>query len=112
MSNPSSLSKLITSSNLSKDLTVIKKAWDFSKKSHDGQFRESGEEYFSHPVSVANILAEFHLDAETIVTAILHDVVEDCNVSIDEIKSKFGTKIAELVDGVTKLSQIEIQSHT
>ncbi len=112
MSNPSALSKLITSSNLNYDRTLIKKAWYFSKNSHQGQFRESGEEYFSHPVSVAYILAEFHLDAETIVTAILHDVVEDCNVSIAEIKSKFGSKIAELVDGVTKLSQIEIQSHT
>ena len=110
MLRPNTLLDRITTSNQKKDLSLISKAWNFSEKSHLGQKRKSGENYFSHPLAVANILADLHMDAQTIATALLHDVVEDCNVSIKEIEKDFGKEISELVDGVTKLSQIEVQS--
>ena len=89
---------------------IIRQAWEFSEKSHKGQKRSSGENYFTHPVSVASILSELNLDINTIVTGLLHDVVEDCNVEIDQISTLFGVEVAKLVDGVTKLSKIEMQS--
>ena len=110
MLKPSNLLKKITTNNCEEDFNLISKAWKFSEKSHLGQKRKSGENYFSHPLAVANILADLHMDAPTIVTALLHDVVEDCNVSIKEIENNFGKVISELVDGVTKLSKIEVQS--
>ena len=92
------------------DADVIMRAYAFCKKSHEGQTRSSGEPYYTHPVEVAAILADMHLDPSTIVTALLHDVVEDTSVTLDDIKSLFSEEIANLVDGVTKLTQMEMQS--
>ncbi len=86
---------------------LIQKAYIFSKEAHGSQKRHSGDPYFSHPVAVAEILADLKLDQESIITALLHDVVEDTDVTLDEIEKEFGEGIAKLVDGVTKLGKIE-----
>ena len=88
------------------DEEQIKKAYYFAEKAHEGQFRSSGEPYFSHPVAVASILVNFNMDTESIIASLLHDVVEDTKVSIEEIKNMFNTEVANLVDGVTKLGKI------
>ncbi len=87
--------------------SLIQKAYILSKTAHGNQKRHSGDPYFSHPLAVAEILAELKLDQESIVTALLHDVVEDTDVSLEEIEKDFGENIARLVDGVTKLGKIE-----
>ena len=85
-------------------------AYEFGASAHEGQKRQSGEPYISHPVSVAQELADMHLDAQAIAAAILHDVVEDTEASLDEIREKFGDEVAQLVDGVSKLDQIQFRS--
>jgi len=90
---------------------LIKKAFWLSDKAHRGQFRETGEPFIEHPLEVAIILAELHLDASSIVTALLHDVVEDTSITLQEIKKNFGKSVAFLVDGVTKLSQVKFKSN-
>ena len=89
---------------------LIQKAYIFSKNSHGNQKRHSGDPYFSHPVAVAEILIDLKLDQESIITALLHDVVEDTEVTSEEIEENFGEEIARLVDGVTKLGKIEAVS--
>src|SRR3954469_16881024 len=88
----------------------IREAAEFGAAAHQGQKRLSGEPYISHPVAAAEILAELHLDADTIVGAILHDVIEDTPIAKEEIEAKFGKDVAEIVDGVTKLDQIKFKS--
>ena len=85
------------------DEATLNRAYVFSMKAHGSQVRASGDPYFSHPLEVAGILTKMKLDSDTIVTALLHDVVEDTVSTIDEIEQLFGAKVAELVDGVTKL---------
>lgn len=92
------------------DAEKIEQAYHFAAKLHDGQLRKSGEPYITHPVAVAQILFDLHMDAAIIVAALLHDVVEDTNTSIQEIKDMFGEEVATLVDGVTKLRRIQYQS--
>ncbi len=92
------------------DEGLLNRAYVFSMKAHGSQKRASGDPYFSHPLEVAGILTELKLDAATIATALLHDVVEDTDTPLEEIERQFGPKVAELVDGVTKLSQIEIKA--
>src|SRR5471030_1933606 len=92
------------------DIGRIEEAYHFSGKAHKGQFRDSGEPYISHPLAVAGILADWHLDAQPLMAALLHDVMEDTEVSKDEISQRFGKPVAELVDGVSKLDKIESQS--
>ena len=92
------------------DLDVIKKAYVFSAKVHQGQVRRSGEPYLTHPLEVANILAKMHLDAPSIATGLLHDTVEDTLTTLDEISQIFGPTIAKLVDAVTKLSKLNFTS--
>lgn len=87
--------------------SLIQKAYIFAKEAHGNQKRHSGDPYFSHPVSVAEILTELKLDQESIVTALLHDVVEDTEVTLEEIEKEFGEEVAKLVNGVTKLGKIE-----
>ncbi len=87
------------------------RAYEFGAAAHLGQFRKSGEPYICHPVSVAIILAEMRMDADGITAAILHDVIEDTGISKPELATEFNNEVAELVDGVTKLSKIENQSH-
>jgi GTP diphosphokinase / guanosine-3',5'-bis(diphosphate) 3'-diphosphatase len=88
------------------DLDLLRRAYLFSAMVHKGQVRKSGEPYLAHPLAVANILAEMRLDIVCIVTGLLHDVVEDTSVTLEEIERRFGKEIAHLVDGLTKISQI------
>jgi len=89
---------------------LINRAYVFAMKAHGAQTRESGDPYFSHPLEVAGILTDFNLDTDTIVTALLHDTIEDTSVTLDDIEAQFGKSVARLVDGVTKLTRIEFQS--
>ena len=104
------LIKNLKSSDYKQNYKKINVAWKFAQDAHKGQFRGSGESYFTHPVSVAQILSNLNLDLNTIITGLLHDVVEDCGVSISKISSIFGEEVALLVDGVTKLTKLELQS--
>jgi guanosine-3',5'-bis(diphosphate) 3'-pyrophosphohydrolase len=94
------------------DEAMINRAYVFSMKAHGSQKRASGDPYYSHPIEVAGILTDLHLDDETIVTAILHDTIEDTVATPEEIEKLFGPSVARLVDGVTKLSKIEAQSES
>jgi len=94
------------------DLSLLNAAYTFSLKAHGSQMRQSGDPYFSHPLEVASILAAMKLDPATISTALLHDTVEDTLATIEEIEQNFGGEIARLVDGVTKLSQLDVSSST
>lgn len=89
---------------------LIRRAYAYGKQMHDGQMRQSGEPYFSHPVAVAAILTEQRLDDATIVTALLHDTIEDTKSTYAEIARQFGEEVAELVDGVTKLTNLQLSS--
>lgn len=92
--------------NNSKYVEMIPAAYSFAFKAHKNQKRDSGEPYITHPLAVAEILAELKMDAKTIITGLLHDTIEDTNVKLSDIEKKFSIKIAELVDGVTKFSKI------
>lgn len=93
------------------NIEKIKKAYEYAKQLHEGQYRKSGEEYICHPVAVAEIVAGLELDTDSICAALLHDTIEDCSDKIDleKIKKEFGDQVAELVDGLTKLVQIRIE---
>ena len=92
------------------DIRLIEQACLFSEKAHDGQFRHSGEPYINHPAKVAEILIGLQLDVITVISGILHDVVEDTDVTLEEIEGNFGSEVAKLVDGVTKLGRIKYKS--
>jgi guanosine-3',5'-bis(diphosphate) 3'-pyrophosphohydrolase len=94
----------------SADKNLLFKAYDFSKKAHEIQKRASGEPYFLHPLAVSEILAKLRLDPYSVITGLLHDTLEDTDVVYTDIYDEFGPEIAQLVDGVTKLSRIELQS--
>ncbi len=100
------LIKTIRSYHPSEDTSLIKKAYDVADKQHAGQKRRSGEPYIIHPLCVGIILADLEMDKETIAAALLHDVVEDTGMELSEVDAEFGTEIANLVDGVTKLTQL------
>ena len=89
---------------------LIRRAYDYGLRMHEGQFRKSGEPYFTHPVAVAAILTEQRLDDATIVTALLHDTIEDTKSTYTEVARLFGDEVAELVDGVTKLTNLQLSS--
>src|SRR5690349_463176 len=92
------------------NLDLIRRAYIFSAKEHKGQVRASGEPYLTHPLEVANVLAEMKMDATTVGVGLLHDVVEDTLVSLDDVEKMFGADVAHIVDGVTKISQIQFTS--
>ena len=92
------------------DMEKILRAFDFADAAHAGQLRKSGDPYISHPVEVAKILLTYDCDTDSIVAALLHDTVEDCGVTLDEIKKNFGPDVASLVDGVTKFGKIAVTS--
>ncbi len=94
----------------SHDIELVWQAYRYAFQAHIGATRKTGEPYITHPVSVACILADLHMDVPTLLAALLHDVVEDTDITTDDIKAKFGQQVAELVDGVTKLDKIEFQS--
>lgn len=100
------LKDLIEKKGISYDMELIRKAYDLASESHEGQMRKSGDPYITHPVEVAKILVGLVMDTDTICAALLHDVVEDTDVALSELKKTFGEKVALLVDGVTKLGKI------
>lgn len=89
---------------------LIRRAYDYGRRMHEGQKRRSGEDYFTHPVAVAAILTEQRLDDASLITALLHDTIEDTKSTFSEISAQFGEEIAELVDGVTKLTNLQLSS--
>ena len=101
----------VQSYNSSADLELVRRAYDFSARMHAEQKRVSGEPYVTHPLSVAMIAAELKLDVASVVAALLHDVVEDTATPLDEVRAQFGAEVAQLVDGLTKVSKISFQSH-
>jgi len=104
------LVKLIESYNPEVDKEKVCKAYDFGKLKHEGQFRQSGEPYFSHPVQVASMLAEMKMDTSSICAALLHDTVEDTDATLEDIENLFGHEIARITDGITKLAIIKFRS--
>src|SRR5438132_13610403 len=94
------------------DEDMLNRAYVYGLRKHGTQLRASGDPYFSHPVEVAGILAEMKLDTSSIITGLLHDTIEDTDATREEIAGMFGEDIARLVDGVTKLSRLEVQSET
>lgn len=101
---------LVRNYNPKTNADLIREAYAYGRDMHEGQFRRSGEPYFTHPVAVAAILTEQSLDDATIITALLHDTIEDTRASYQEVARKFGEEIAELVDGVTKLTNLQLSS--
>ena len=92
------------------DLNIFQKAFNFSKKAHKGQKRSSGEEYFIHPCNVVAILIKLRVDMDGLVAGLLHDVIEDCNISSEEISREFSPSVAQIVIGLTKISQINFKT--
>ena len=92
------------------DKELLRHAFAVAERAHEGQVRRSGEDFIHHPLGVARICAELHLDEQTIAAALLHDVVEDTGADLEEVRSEFGPDIAQLVEGVTKLTRITFQS--
>ena len=88
-------------------VSLVEQAYTFAEKCHEGQIRKSGEPYIAHPLEAAAFLAELNLDGHTICGALLHDVIEDCNVTFDDIERRFGGEVAKMVDGVTKLTRMD-----
>ena len=96
---------------LAKDqVNGVRRAYFFAEQAHDGQFRHSGDPYVSHPLAVASILSEMHMDHQSLMAALLHDVIEDTGITKTAIKSQFGNTVADLVDGVSKLNKITFSS--
>ena len=89
------------------DMNVVKKAYAYANRKHEGQKRKSGEPYIIHPLAVAEIVAEIGLDTDAIAAALLHDCLEDTDASFEEISRMFGTTVADLVEGVTKLTRVQ-----
>ena len=92
------------------DWKQITRAYEYSQKAHQGQFRKDGKPYITHPLSVAGILVNLQLDQDSIITGLLHDVVEDTSVSLEDIQKEFGQEVAFLVDGVTKISRMKFRN--
>ena len=93
-------------------LDTLTLAYEFANSAHNGQRRKSGEPFINHPIEVARILADLRMDVDTLTAALLHDTVEDSSVTLEEVSDQFGPEVAELVDGVTKITRIEIESLT
>ena len=110
MLSAENLADLVSSYNPKSNRSQIIAAYHYGQRMHDGQFRKSGEPYFSHPVAVAEILARQKLDDATIITALLHDTIEDTPASKAEVAELFSPQVADLVDGVTKLTNVQLSS--
>lgn len=104
------LLEVIKASDKNYNITKITSAYEFAAEKHKDQKRESGEPYITHPIAVAQILIELGMDTDTICAALLHDVVEDTEASLEDLKKRFGADVANLVDGVTKLNQVSLYS--
>ena len=104
------LIETVAAYNQDVDRDLLRRAFAFAARAHEGQQRRSGEDFINHPWGAAKICAELHLDEQTIAAALLHDVVEDTDTDIKEVRAEFGDEIAQLVEGVTKLTRIQFQS--
>ena len=100
----------VTAYNAGTDRDLIARAFAFAERAHEGQSRRSGQDFIHHPFAAAKICAQLHLDDATICAALLHDVVEDTELELDEVRAEFGDEIARLVDGVTKLTRVQFQT--
>ena len=98
--------------NPNSDSDLLRRAYAYAEAKHEGQSRRSGEPYITHPVAVTTILTELEMDDATLAAGLLHDVVEDCGVSRDQIAADFGDEIADLVDGVTKLKLADFEARS
>lgn len=87
-------------------VNLVRRAYYYAEQAHDGQLRSSGEHYITHPLAVARVLADMHMDHQSLMAAMLHDVIEDTGIPKEAITAQFGENVAELVDGVTKLTQM------
>src|SRR5499426_421076 len=92
------------------DKELLRRSFEYAERAHAGQTRRSGDEFIHHPLGVARICAELHLDEQTIAAALLHDVIEDTEADLEEVRAEFGPDVAQLVEGVTKLTRISFQS--
>src|SRR5262245_22140570 len=92
------------------DKELLRRSFEYAERAHAGQTRRSGEEFIHHPLGVARICAELHLDEQTIAAALLHDVIEDTEADVEELRAEFGAEVAQLVEGVTKLTRISFKS--
>jgi GTP pyrophosphokinase len=90
----------------SSDIELVRKAYKFADEAHLGQLRKNGEPYITHPIAVATQCTEWKLDAPALMAALMHDVMEDCGITKSDLIEKFGSSVAELVDGLTKLDQL------
>ncbi|MBR2877879.1 MAG: HD domain-containing protein, partial [Clostridia bacterium] len=106
----SALLEIITAAQPKGDINTVKRAYEFAKAAHEGQKRVSGEDYICHPLEVAEIITVMLLDCDTIAAGILHDVIEDTDTTHEDIVAAFGTEIADMVEGVTKLGKIKFTS--
>ena len=106
-SNTAALKQLISTYLKPADVVNVEAAFEVARAAHEGQTRKSGEPYITHPLAVATILAQWHLDAQALIAAILHDVVEDTPTTKADIAKQFGKAVAELVDGVSKLDKLQ-----
>ncbi|MCC7370013.1 MAG: bifunctional (p)ppGpp synthetase/guanosine-3',5'-bis(diphosphate) 3'-pyrophosphohydrolase [Chloroflexi bacterium] len=104
--SPSALLEQVSTYLTPSDVDAVRRAFEFARDAHEGQLRESGDPYITHPLAVTETVAELQLDATTVIAALLHDVAEDCDVSIADLETRFGPEVARLVDGVTKLSRV------
>ena len=106
------LERRLLSSKHKYNMDKVKLAYEYAAAMHEGQFRKSGEPYITHPISVAVIVSELELDTDSICAALLHDTIEDCKdkTNLDALKKKFGNEVAELVDGLTKLTDIRFEN--
>lgn len=110
MAEVAELSHAVSSYLKPEDVAQIEAAFELARSAHDGQFRKSGEPYITHPLAVARILADMHLDPQALMAALLHDTVEDTGTTQREITRAFGKPVSDLVDGVSKLTKIEFES--
>ena len=104
------LSELMKAQNGSYDYDLVKKAFDFCVNAHEGQKRLTNEKYYIHPFNVAKLIIKLGMDSQSVAAALLHDVVEDTETSLDFIKKEFGAEVALLVDGVTKIGRLSFSS--
>jgi GTP diphosphokinase / guanosine-3',5'-bis(diphosphate) 3'-diphosphatase len=105
-----SLLRKVRAYNPKADVRQVQRAYEFAEASHRGQLRKSGDPFIEHPLGVAHILADLGMDTTTLVSALLHDVVEDTDLGLDEVREEFGDEVAAIVDGLTKLEKIEYRS--
>ena len=91
-------------------INEVRRAYFYAEQAHDGQRRKSGEPYVTHPLAVSSILATMHMDHQSLMAAMLHDVIEDTEISYEAIEAQFGTSVADIFDGVSKLTHLEFEA--